>query len=119
MSRYDVELTVTLREAPGATEQEFVLLAADGEPAAGSTVPDPRAALAAVEQYGEEIFFPVPRPDRRCTQVYGGPQTATVTGTFRGNRVDCRFSRTDGCEIAKWRSMAPLLGGVAGSTGAI
>jgi hypothetical protein len=119
MSRYDVELTVTLLEAPGAPEQQFVLLAADGEPAAGSTVPDPRAALAAVGQYGEEIFFPVPRPDRRCTQQYGGPQTATVTGTFRGRAVDCRFSRTDGCEIAKWRSMAPLLGGVQGSTGAI
>ncbi|WP_115789432.1 serine protease inhibitor [Arthrobacter silvisoli] len=119
MSRYDVELTVTLLEAPGAAEQQFVLLAADGEAAAGSTVPDPRAALAAVEQHGEEIFFPVPRPDRRCTQQYGGPQTATVTGTFRGRPVDCRFSRTDGCEIAKWRNMAPLLGGVAGSTGAI
>lgn len=119
MNQYDVELTVTLLDAPGAAEQEFVLLAADGEPAAGSTVPDPRAALAAVEQYGEEIFFPVPRPDRRCTQQYGGPQTARVTGTFRGRRVNSRFSRTDGCEIAKWRSMAPLLGGVPGSTGAI
>ncbi len=83
MSQYDVDLTVTLLDAPGAAEQEFVLLAADGEPAAGSTVPDPRAALAAVEQYGEEIFFPVPRLDRRCTQQYGGPQTARVTGTFR------------------------------------
>ena len=29
-----------------------------------------------------------------------------------------QFSRTDGCEIARWRAMAPLLGGVAGSTGA-
>jgi len=119
MSAYDVELTVTLVEAPGAVEQVFVLLAADGEPAAGSTVPDPRAALAAVEQYGEEVFFPMPRPDRRCTQIYGGPQTATVTGTFQDRPVDCHFSRTDGCEIAKWRSMAPLLGGVTGSTGEI
>lgn len=119
MTTYDVELTVTLLDAPDAPERQFVLLAADGEPAEGSTVPDPRAALAAVEQYGEEIFFPVPRPDRRCTQQYGGPQTATVTGTFNGRQVKARFSRTDGCEIAKWRSMAPLLGGVPGSDGAI
>ncbi|MGW9415765.1 subtilase-type protease inhibitor [Arthrobacter cupressi] len=119
MGQYDVDLTVTLLESPGAPEREFVLLASGGEPADGSTVPDPLAALAAVEQYGEEIFFPVPRPDRRCTQQYGGPQTATVTGSFRGRQVRCRFSRTDGCEIAKWRSMAPLLGGVPGSTGAI
>lgn len=119
MSTYDVELTVTLLDAPGAEERKFVLLASDGEAAADSTVPDPRAALAAVEQFGEEIFFPVPRLDRRCTQQYGGPQTATVTGRFHGRQVSCRFSRTDGCEIAKWRSMAPLLGGVPGSTGGI
>ena len=90
-----------------------------GEVSEGSTLPDPRAALAAVEQFGEEIFFPVPRPDRICTQQYGGPQVAMVTGRFRGREVSSRFSRTDGCEIARWRTMAALLGGVAGSTGNI
>jgi hypothetical protein len=42
-----------------------------------------------------------------------------VTGRFRGREVSSRFSRTDGCEIARWRTMAALLGGVAGSTGNI
>ncbi|OOP62597.1 serine protease inhibitor [Arthrobacter sp. SRS-W-1-2016] len=117
--KYDVELTVTLTEAPGAVDYEFVLLGSGGEVSEGSTLPDPRAALAAVEQFGEEIFFPVPRPDRICTQQYGGPQVATVTGRFHGREVSSRFSRTDGCEIARWRTMAALLGGVAGSTGNI
>ncbi|GAA5194785.1 hypothetical protein GCM10023346_23030 [Arthrobacter gyeryongensis] len=117
--KYDVELTITLTEAPGAVDYEFVLLGSGGEVSEGSTLPDPRAALAAVEQFGEEIFFPVPRPDRICTQQYGGPQVATVTGRFRGREVSSRFSRTDGCEIARWRTMAALLGGVAGSTGNI
>ncbi|MFF2299026.1 serine protease inhibitor [Arthrobacter sp. NPDC058127] len=116
---YDVELTITLTEAPGAVEYEFVLLGSGGEVSEGSTLPDPRAALAAVEQFGEEIFFPVPRPDRICTQQYGGPQVAMVTGRFRGREVSSRFSRTDGCEIARWRTMSALLGGVAGSTGNI
>jgi hypothetical protein len=117
--KYDVELTVTLTEAPGAVDYEFVLLGSGGEVSEGSTLPDPRAALAAVEQFGEDIFFPVPRPDRICTQQYGGPQVATVTGRFHGREVNSRFSRTDGCEIARWRTMAALLGGVAGSTGNI
>ncbi|MCI0143252.1 serine protease inhibitor [Arthrobacter bambusae] len=117
--KYDVELTVTLTEAPGAVDYEFVLLGSGGEVSEGSTLPDSRAALAAVEQFGEEIFFPVPRPDRICTQQYGGPQVATVTGRFHGREVSSRFSRTDGCEIARWRTMAALLGGVAGSTGNI
>lgn len=115
--KYDVELTITLTEAPGGAEHEFVLLGSGGEVSEGSTLPDPHTALAAVEQFGEEIFFPVPRPDRICTQQYGGPQVAVVTGRFRGREVHSRFSRTDGCEIARWRTMAALLGGVAGSTG--
>ncbi|HKU29936.1 MAG TPA: serine protease inhibitor [Arthrobacter sp.] len=114
---YDVELTITLTEAPGAGDYEFVLRGSGGEVAPGSTLPDARSALAAVERFGEEIFFPVPRPDRICTQQYGGPQVAVVRGMFRGREVHSRFSRTDGCEIARWRTMAALLGGVAGSTG--
>jgi hypothetical protein len=53
-------------------------------------------------------FAPVPA-DIACTQQYGGPETARVTGTLRGERVDGRFSRTDGCEITRWEQVAPLL----------
>ncbi|MBO1268149.1 serine protease inhibitor [Arthrobacter cavernae] len=116
-SPYDVELTVKLTESPGGPEHEFVLRAADGRLSPGSTLPDAPAALAAVEQHGEAVFFPVPTPYRICTQQYGGPQVAVVTGWFHGRKVSSRFSRTDGCEIARWRTMAALLGGVAGSTG--
>jgi aminoglycoside phosphotransferase (APT) family kinase protein len=117
-SPYDVELTVTLTESPGGVVQEFVLRAAGGRLSPGSTLPDAPAALAAVEQFGGEIFFPVPNPYRICTQQYGGPQVAVVAGWFHGRKVSARFSRTDGCEIARWRTMAALLGGTAGSTGA-
>jgi hypothetical protein len=56
-----------------------------------------------------EAFAPTPK-DRACTLQYGGPQTATVTGTLRGERVDARFSRENGCEISRWREAAALLG---------
>jgi hypothetical protein len=41
--------------------------------------------------------------------VYGGPQVAEVRGTWDGVDVDARFQRTDGCEIARWDRLAPLL----------
>ena len=118
-SRHEIDLTIRLTEAPGAPEQVFRFAASGGSPAAGCTLPDPAAALGAVTRFGEDIFFPKPGPPKMCTQQYGGPQTAVVTGWLLGREVNSEFSRTDGCEISRWRALAPLLGGVAGSTGAI
>ena len=118
-SPLDVDLTIRLTESPGAAPYTFRLMARDGTPSPGSTLPNPSAALEAVQRFGEDIFFPKPGPKKMCTQQYGGPQVAVVTGWFLARRVNSQFSRTDGCEIARWRAMAPLLGGVAGSTGAV
>ncbi|MET3810598.1 serine protease inhibitor [Arthrobacter sp. UYEF3] len=117
-SLHDVDLSIRLTEAPGAPEYSFRLVA-DGGTSAGSTLPDPAAALQALRLHGEEVFFPQPGPPKLCTQQYGGPQVAVVTGRYLGREVHSEFNRTDGCEIARWRAMAPLLGGTAGSTGAV
>jgi hypothetical protein len=50
-----------------------------------------------------------PPRDRVCTQIYGGPETARVRGTIGDRRIDRRFSKTNGCEIADWRRAEPLL----------
>lgn len=47
--------------------------------------------------------------DAICSQVYGGPQTARVSGRWRGEPVDLALSRTDGCRIAQWDRFGPLL----------
>jgi hypothetical protein len=117
--RPDVDLTVHLTDSPGGPQYTFRLEARDGTPGPGCTLPDPAAALAALERFGADIFFPKPGPPKLCTQQYGGPQVAVVTGWFLARRVHTEFRRTDGCEIARWQAMAPLLGGIAGSTGAI
>ena len=114
-----VDLTIRLTEEPGGAEHVFRLVAGDGGPGAASSLPDPEAALAAVERSGEDIFFPKPGPPRLCTQQYGGPQVAVVAGTFHGRNVNASFRRTDGCEIARWNAMAELLGGTPGSRGDI
>jgi hypothetical protein len=48
-------------------------------------------------------------PGTACTQIFGGPETATLKGTIRGNEVDAKFSRSDGCEIERWANVEPLL----------
>jgi hypothetical protein len=63
----------------------------------------PRAAAACRRLAGlERPFAPVPA-DSACTQIYGGPEQALVTGTFRGARVWARFGRADGCQIERWQ----------------
>jgi hypothetical protein len=110
-----VDLAIRLREEPAAGEYIFRLVAAGGRALDGSTLPASDAALEAVERFGEEIFFPKPGPPKLCTQQYGGPQVAEVTGTFHGRQVRAVFRRTDGCEIARWNSLAALLGGTPGA----
>jgi hypothetical protein len=41
--------------------------------------------------------------------IYGGPQRATVTGSWNGKKVSSTFNRTNGCEIDRWSQMVPLL----------
>ncbi|GAA1775667.1 hypothetical protein GCM10009712_24470 [Pseudarthrobacter sulfonivorans] len=106
-----VDLAIRLREEPAAGEYVFRLVAAGGRTLDGSTLPAPDAALEAVERFGEDIFFPKPGPPKLCTQQYGGPQVAEVTGTFHGRQVRAVFRRTDGCEIARWNALSALLGG--------
>jgi outer membrane lipoprotein SlyB len=47
--------------------------------------------------------------DVACTQIYGGPEEASIKGTIRGDAVEASFSRTDGCEISRWKRVEPLL----------
>jgi hypothetical protein len=50
-----------------------------------------------------------PDPHRACSQIYGGPERALVTGTIGPRRVRHGFARTNGCGIADWRRAMPLL----------
>jgi hypothetical protein len=77
----------------------------------GGTHPDAAAAcdrLDAIVSDGRDPFAPVPA-GQLCTQIYGGPATAHVTGTWRGRAVDATFDRRNGCEIARWRQLVPVL----------
>jgi hypothetical protein len=77
------------------------------DPASGDH-PDPPAACAALAAHAEQALPPV-RKDVACTEIYGGPDKATISGTWRGRQVSSRFSRVNGCEISRWDQLKGLL----------
>jgi len=98
------ELVVELDRGDGSPVQRWTLVC-------GGTVqgdhPDATAACAHLGGL-DEPFAAIPA-DAMCTQVYGGPQTAHLTGRWRGEPVDLQLSRVDGCRIAQWDRLGPLL----------
>jgi hypothetical protein len=90
------ELTVTVDD--GAKKSTEVRCDAPGD----------SKGCGAVADIKPKTFQPVPG-NVACTQQYGGPETATVKGTLRGEAVDAKFSRVNGCEIARWDAAKELL----------
>ncbi|GGV21632.1 hypothetical protein GCM10010245_36430 [Streptomyces spectabilis] len=78
---------------------------------AGGTHRDPSGACARLDELttpGSDPFAPVPQ-DAQCTMQYSGPATAHITGTWAGRPVDAAFDRSNGCEIARWNGLVPVL----------
>lgn len=68
-------------------------------PASGTL---PRSASACTRLIRvQNPFAPVP-PATACSQIYGGPQTASVRGVYGGRTVRASFNRQSGCEIKRW-----------------
>jgi hypothetical protein len=72
------------------------------------TKPESSQACGAAAGISAADLRPTPK-GVACTQIYGGPQTATIVGVIRGDQVNARFSRTNGCEIKRWNGVADLL----------
>ena len=78
---------------------------------AGGSHPDARAACEQLDRktsWGMSPFAPADEGGL-CTMQYGGPATAHVTGTWAGRPVDATYQRDDGCEIARWDALVPVL----------
>ena len=67
---------------------------------------------------------PLPRPfgpvsrDAVCTDQYGGPQQALITGKYQGRSVWAMFSATNGCQISRAKRISFLLPGFNTNTNA-
>lgn len=101
-------LTVTVQASPKAKAHTWTLTC---DPVGGD-LPFAQPACAALTKAaaaGQDPFAPTPK-GVMCTQIYGGPQVATVKGTWNGRPVDATFNRKNGCEIKRWGALVPLFG---------
>lgn len=72
--------TATFTGESGVLDAAAACLALDDEPARGRLVLGPPA-------------------DEICTEIYGGPQVARVSGTLDGETVEATIDRANGCGI--------------------
>lgn len=79
------------------------------EPAGGTL---PRAGDACRRLAAMKRPFAPPAKDALCTEVYGGPQQALVTGSYGRARVWVRLALRDGCEISRWQRLRFLTPGL-------
>jgi hypothetical protein len=99
--RSDVALSVVGRDRSGPAAEASLRCNGEKAEARGYGNADARTLCRAAIALAP-FLARAPDPNRACTQVYGGPQTARIVGTIRGERIERRFSRTDGCRISDW-----------------
>jgi hypothetical protein len=99
-------LIIAVAAARGVTARHWTLTCGPGRD--GGTQPHPAAACATLART-KAPFAPVPK-GVMCSMIYGGPQTASITGTWDGKRVAARYSRDNGCQTARWNKIWKVLG---------
>ncbi|MEI8067097.1 MAG: SSI family serine proteinase inhibitor [Actinomycetes bacterium] len=98
-----IQLTEVISNGSGSTKSWTL----NCSPVSG-THPNAKAACSQLLKLGIKALSPTPA-GYACTQIYGGPEKATLTGTWSGKKFRSTFSRTDGCQIARWENLSQLL----------
>jgi hypothetical protein len=112
----NAELAIMVKPSDAEPAVNYTLVCKDGAPAAESSHPSAAAACTALKN-NPAVLSPGPRStDQACTQQYGGPQQATVTGVVDDSPVDASFARRDGCEISLWNAAKDVLGSAGGAS---
>ena len=104
------DLAIVVKPSDSEAAIHYTLTCKEGAPTGETNHPFATKACQVVRD-NPGVLMPQPRnKEVVCTQQYGGPQTATVTGTVDGVPVDVSFARRDGCEISQWNAAASILG---------
>jgi hypothetical protein len=110
----EIALTVNV-VSQGAPLRDGTLVCDEGRVEGTGYLSDPAAAQAACDLLASNpsavnLLVNGRQPGMMCTQQYGGPEVARVSGNIGDRRVSIKVDRTDGCGIAEWRMLTPLLG---------
>lgn len=112
----NAELSILIMDSPSATPVSYTLVCRGGAPAAESKHPAAAAACTALKNNPALLERKPKAVDQVCTEQYGGPQTASVSGAVDGVEVSASYSLTDGCEISAWNAVRDILGSSGGAT---
>ena len=104
-----------IKPSPNERAVSYTLVCQDGIPTAESKHPTPEAACTALKNNAALLSPATKGTDQACTEQYGGPQQATVTGIVDDTPVDATFARTNGCEISAWNAAQDVLGASGGA----
>ncbi len=104
------KLKIVYQESPDSPKVTWTL---NCKPNSGTF---PGVAAACKKLTSLKNPFAKPPTDQMCTEIYGGDQSAVITGTWIGKKVSRKFSRANGCEIDVWESFYPILPRVQGVT---
>ena len=105
-------IELSIRHDDGAGNRETAILTCNRREQRAGGFLTRRASvqeLCAKARSIKALLTTPPDKQRACTQIYGGPETAHITGTIDGVEVDRRFSRTNGCEIDDFNRAGELL----------
>ena len=103
------DLEIVVRNDGTTVSHEYRLRCQGEQVGEGSTLPTAQAACVLLAS-DPSALSPSTDQNRVCTEIYGGPDTADVTGMLAGRAVSASFDRHNGCAIDDWSAAAPLLG---------
>ena len=110
----ETQLTISYwAEGRGASAAKTYTLRCDPD---GGTVP--RAATVCNKLDSLTRAFAPTRKTVVCTDQYGGPQQALITGRHEGDRVWTLIGMRNGCEIARAKRLAFLVPGFSANPNA-
>jgi hypothetical protein len=106
-AKHPIALTIRFDDGAGQRERGTLSCRSGRQRAAG--IARPAARTCTRIRRIAPMLIAQPRKDRACTLIFGGSQRVRVSGTIGAERVDRRFTRTNGCEISDYGRVAEAL----------
>src|SRR4051812_35949522 len=106
-----VRLTVTVDEGPGEPVQVGRLWCGAARTQASGYLHSvgARRACRTARRRAQMLTHAPDQRHRACDQTFGGPETARVSGRIGTQLVRRALKRSDGCAIAEWDALVPLV----------
>lgn len=108
---FTADLTITIGTADQPGEFEANLRCGTGTDGTGYLADTAAAACAFLRASADAqlLLSEGPVTDRACTEIYGGGEIARIGGTLDGISVNVTIDRANGCGIADWDLLQPIL----------